>query len=453
MTAPLALLIGPLILAVLAFAVRRWPVAAVAGGVIGVLILGLIAAVVTPVELGASDALIIYGRSLTFTALIRAALLFTYAGLGLLFLLSLLLPQGSTFVPVCLGLLSPLTAALMVDPTIFGVALLLIVAAGMAILIQAGRPGSTLASVRYLVIFVMAVPPLLAAGWLLGTEQATFLPTASRLLLIAFLVLLAGFPFHIWVAPVVSEAGSLAPVVIFGLVELLIVIFCLNLLLGYPVVYRSFQFTRLLQISGVVTVLLAGILVLTAPSFGRLLAYILLLDIGATVLAFAFGTFAGIEATMSLLVFRTISLILAGIAFGLLRRQFRPQESGSDRFAENVGLAWRTPMSVALFAYGALSLAGLPLTPGFSGRWAVVLLAADESPQLAAILVMSVAIAALGLLRCLATLLKKPAVELRPVPETKTMRAVTGLALIAGILIALFPQSLLAFARELAELF
>jgi NADH-quinone oxidoreductase subunit N len=209
----------------------------------------------------------------------------------------------------------------------------------------------------------------------------------------------------------------------------------------------------LLQISGVVTVLLASILVLTAPTFGRLLAYLLLLDIGATVLAFAFGTFAGIEATMSLLVLRTISLIMAGIALGLLRRQFRPQESGSDRFAENVGLAWRAPMSVALFAYGALSLAGLPMTPGFSGRWAVVLLAADDSPLLAAILVLSVAIAFLGMLRCLATLLKKPAVEPRPVPETKTMRTVTGLALVAGLLIALFPQTLLSFARDLAELF
>jgi NADH-quinone oxidoreductase subunit N len=448
----LALLIGPLVLAVLALVVRRWPVVAVVSGVLGLLFLGLIAANLTPGE-GDAGALLISGRSLAFSALIQAALLFTYTGLGLLFLLSLLLPQGGIFVPICLALLSPLTAALTIDGYMFGAALLVIVAGALAILIQAGRPGSTLASARYLVIFLLAIPPLLVAIWMLGAGQPAFLPTASRLLMIAFLVLLAGFPFHIWVAPVVCEANSLAPVVIFGLVELPIVIFCLNLLLDFPVVYRSLQFSSLLQASGIVTVLLAAVLVLTAHSFGRMLAYLLLLDIGSTVLAFASGTFGGIEATISLLVLRTISLIMAGIGFGLLRRQFKAQETGSDRFADNVGLAWRTPMSLALFLFGALSLAGLPLTPGFSGRWSVVILTAGKSPLMGAILVVSVALAALGLLRCLSTLLKKPAVEPRTVLESKTMRAVSGAALVAGLFIALFPQPLLSFARGLVELF
>lgn len=444
-------------LAVVALVVRRWPLAAVVAGVLGLVILGLTAASMTLDGSGASDALVISGRLLTLSALARAALLFAYVGLSLLFLLSLLLPQGRIFVPICLGLLSPLTAALMVQETMYGVVLLLFVAGALAVLIQGGRPGSTLASVRYLVIFVLAVPPLLVAAWMLDAGQASFLPTAARLLAIAFMVLLAGFPFHIWVGPVMSEGDSLAPAVIFGLVELLIVIFCLNLLLGFPAVYRSLQFSNLLQASGVVTILIAGVLALAAHSFSRLLAYLLLLDIGSTILAFAVGTFAGIEATMTLLLMRSVSLILAGIGLGLLGRQFRRRRPGGERIVDNEGLAWRSPLSVALFAFGALSLIGVPLTPGFSGRWSVVVLAADESSIVGAALVLSMAIAALGLLRRLSWLLKKPADEaptLSEMPaETPVMRAVAGLALFAGLLVALFPQPLLSLARELAQLF
>jgi NADH:ubiquinone oxidoreductase subunit 2 (subunit N) len=110
-------------------------------------------------------------------------------------------------------------------------------------------------------------------------------------------------------------------------------------------------------------------------------------------------------------------------------------------------------LGVALFVFGALSLIGVPLTPGFSGRWSVVVLAADESPIVGAILVLSMAVAALGLLRRLSILLKKPVDEPPTPPSAPLMRAVAGLALVAGLLIALFPQPFLSFARELAQLF
>src|SRR5690606_30711191 len=129
-------------------------------------------------------------------------------------------PQGPDFAPAGLALLSPLAIALMWRPFVFGVAVLLVIAALAAVLAQSGRIGNTRAALRYLLMTVLAVPLFLLAGWMLESQGGALLSTIWRLLLVGFLILLASFPFHIWVRPLISEAAPLAAAYLFGPVQL-----------------------------------------------------------------------------------------------------------------------------------------------------------------------------------------------------------------------------------------
>lgn len=402
---------------------------------------------------------VVLGRTILLTGQIRATLIFTYITMAILFLLSLLFPQGASFVPNCLIILSMLAAVLMVRPPEIGAAILVMMAGVVAVLIQSERAGSTLGSMRYLAIYVLAIPLLLVAGWMLKTQQVSSVSIISGLVLTATIMLLAGFPFHITVRPVVNESSSLIPVVTFGIVQLGAVVFSLTLLAENPGIHNNFQFIQFVRGSGLATVILAAVLTLTTRSLAGLVAYVLLLDIGATIIALSFSGPAATTATISLILVRIAGLILVATGLAFVRNQGAelPKDGGpasEDQLNSYRGMVRRTPFGVILLVYGLLSLAGMPLTPGFSGRWLLVDLVAGQSPWVAAVILLTIALTMVAILRWLARLMA-PArdVSSSGVPESLLMRVVAGLALIIGLILALFPQPLLAFAPRAIGLF
>ena len=175
---------------------------------------------------------------------------------------------------------------------------------------QGERAGSTLASWRHLSIYALAPPLLLVAGWMLEADQSQFLRTIPTLFSLAFIILLVGFPFHIWVAPTSTETDSLVLVIALGLVQLIVIFFCINLLQNNPIVLRNSQFSLFLRSSGIVTLVMASILVLTAPSLGKLIGYLIMMDIGATLYALALNSVGGLELGIELVLLRIVSLLL-----------------------------------------------------------------------------------------------------------------------------------------------
>ncbi len=402
---------------------------------------------------------VVLGRTILLTGQIRATLIFTYITMAILFLLSLLFPQGASFVPNCLIILSMLAAVLMVRPPEIGAAILVMMAGVVAVLIQSERAGSTLGSMRYLAIYVLAIPLLLVAGWMLKTQQVSSVSIISGLVLTATIMLLAGFPFHITVRPVVNESSSLIPVVTFGIVQLGAVVFSLTFLAENPGIHNSFQFIQFVRGSGLATVILAAVLTLTTRSLAGLVAYVLLLDIGATIIALSYSGPVATTITIDLILVRIAGLILVATGLAFVRNQGAelPKDGGAaseDQLNSYRGMVRRTPFGVILLIYGLLSLAGLPLTPGFSGRWLLVDLVAGQSPWVAAVILLTIALTMVAILRWLARLMA-PArdVSSSGVPESLLMRVVAGLALIIGLILALFPQPLLAFAPRAIGLF
>jgi multicomponent Na+:H+ antiporter subunit D len=297
---------------------------------------------------------------------------------------------------------------------------------------------------------------LLSASWMLGSDQFQFLDNITSLIIVALLLLTASFPFQIWVAPVVRESSSLVPAVVFGIGHLLIVAFGLDLLLAQPFVYGSAQFQNLVSASAAATLILGGLLAITARSFGHLLGYLLLISIGAVSAVLASGGAAIVPVAMTLLILRIISLTAAGAGLAMIRSQALTVAGGANQFAANRGLVWRTPLGLGLFVLGGLSVIGLPLTPGFAGTWPAVLLIAQRSPWLAAILVLAIAAGALGVFRRLIPLLSRPEVASDPAErptEDRLSEIVAAILLVLGALLTLFPQFASTFGESLAALF
>jgi len=291
---------------------------------------------------------------------------------------------------------------------------------------------------------------------MIESEQFRYLDTATLILVAAILLLTAAFPFQIWVAPVVTESSSFVPSVVYGSGQLLVVVFCLNLLADQPFVYRSVQFQGIANMSAAATMILGAALTVTARSFGRQLGYLLLLSVGAVIAVIGSGGGDVLPPTLTLLILRITALIMAGAGLAMIRSRAVTVEGGVNQFAANQGLAWQTPTAVGLFVFGCLSLAGIPLTPGFAGTWPAVAIVGQQSTWLALIMVLSIAAGAFGVLRRLMPLLARPvqiADAERGLLEDRREQLVSGAILLAGVLIALFPRLLLTFASNLAQLF
>ena len=214
-----------------------------------------------------------------------------------------------------------------------------------------------------------------------------------------------------------------------------------NLFLG-----NNEQFYLLLRWSGVGTAVVGGILAWKRQSRSQLLGALLLLDLGSVVTAVSLGS-EGVGPALLMVHGRFIGLILALAGLSLLSRQVG-EKSGwlAASFSQS-------PRATIFFAYGMLSLVGLPLTPGFSGRWALLSLLAARSLWPAVVLLAALAAGVAALVVRAGILSPATATASRSVSSPLSTLELISLLLLAGAgAIALFPYPLLSFADRLARL-
>lgn len=458
MSGPLLLIFGPVLPALLIYAgLRRWPrVAAVCGFLSALLIAALLAnmdlASITAGSGLSGDEFRFLGWTLILSEGLRRLLIMVYASGAVLFLASGLWPQGSIFVPAALIALSPMAAALMITPMSFGIVALLLAAAFLAALVQGMRAGSTTASLRYLLFTALALPVFLVAGWMLDSQQLVLGGALWRLVFLGATLLLAGFPFHIWVRPLLNEAHPLTAVFVLAPAQLVILTFVWRWLQQSPTLVTNTPLSVYLGWSGAATALAAALLSFSERDPRRLLGALALADMGATLICLGQGV-AGIESAWALIMLRFLGLFIAvaGLEWTARRDTDEPAETHADRLA-------RRPFAAVLLAYGALSLIGLPLTPGFAARWAAVTLAGATSIWWALALLLAIAAGLTGLLRVLTPTimrLKDSAIFGSAGTDQSTRISViaTGSILFLTSAIALYPWPLLDLLARLNELF
>lgn len=321
------------------------------------------------------------------------------------------------------------------------------------------------AGIKYIVLSATASAMLLFGMALIyaATGTLTFTGLAPSflnpdgvhpLLLTGLALMLAGVgfklsiaPFHAWTADVYE--GAPAPVAAFLATASKVAVFAVLLRFVYQSGALGVDVMRdVLAVLAGLSIMIGNLLAVQQSNIKRLLGYSSIAHFGYLLLPMVAG--ANPEAMTVYLVTYVVTTLGA---FGVVALMSSPhQDKDADQLYSYRGLFWRRPYLTAVMTVMMLSLAGIPVTAGFIGKFYVA--AAGVSAKLWVLLALLVIGSAIGLyyyLRVMITLfLAEPGMARFDAPQNWAVRAggvvVLGLSVIM-LLIGLYPQPLMAVVQ------
>ena len=208
-------------------------------------------------------------------------------------------------------------------------------------------------------------------------------PAMNAMILSGVILIVAGLgfklslvPFHLWTPDVYQ--GAPAPIT--ALIATVSKGAVFILLLRFFISSGSYAYTPLLTVFSVIAVLSimgGNLLALLQNNVKRLLAYSSIAHMGYLLVAFiAGGSIAPTLAVESVTFYLVAYSITTTGAFGVVSVLSTPgTEAGDISFYR--GLFWRRPWLAGTFTLMLLSLAGIPLTAGFIGKFYIFTSGAD----------------------------------------------------------------------------
>jgi len=208
-------------------------------------------------------------------------------------------------------------------------------------------------------------------------------PAMNTMILGGVMLIVAGLgfklslvPFHLWTPDVYQ--GAPAPITAFIATVSKGAVFVL--LLRFFISTGSYVYTPLLTVFSIIAVLsiLGGnLLALLQNNVKRLLAYSSIAHIGYLLVAFIAGGSIAPSLAVESVTFYLVAYFITTIgAFGVVSVLSTPQTEAGD-ISLYRGLFWRRPWLAGTFTLMLLSLAGIPLTAGFIGKFYIFTSGAD----------------------------------------------------------------------------
>ena len=291
----------------------------------------------------------------------------------------------------------------------------------------------------------------IAKSLLLGYGDHVLSLTGFGLMIVGIGFKLAVVPFHMW-TPDVYE-GAPAPVTAFvatvskgGMFALLLRFFAgINGVQYGPVLV-------IFSIIAVASMFIGNFLALLQDNVKRILAYSSIAHLGYLLVAFlASGTF-GVEAATFYLVAYFITTIGA---FGVVT-VLSTEDREADQMSDYRGLFWQRPWLAMVFTAMLFSLAGIPLTAGFIGKFYIV--AAGVRSSLWYLVIILVANSAIGLyyyLRIVVAMYSKPEEVPEKYPKiASAVPAASFVALLAIIILlvwyGVYPAEVVAWIKSMS---
>jgi NADH-quinone oxidoreductase subunit N len=257
-------------------------------------------------------------------------------------------------------------------------------------------------------------------------------------------------PFHLWAADVYE--GAPAPVTAFiatvskgGMMALLVRFFVEVKGAHYPTLMLVYT------IIAIASMFIGNFLAMRQDNMKRLLAYSSIAHIGYLLVAFLAGDELGVRAVTFYLVAYFITTVGAFGVLSTLSDKTRDAEWRDDYS----GLFWTRPWTATMLTAMLLSLAGIPLTAGFIGKFYIV--AAGVSANQWLLVIMLAVNSAIGLyyyIRIIATMFEtdqdnqRKAQKLQPsiyIVSGVTMAILTILLVWIGV----FPNGLMSLIQDL----
>ncbi|HOE65216.1 MAG TPA: NADH-quinone oxidoreductase subunit N [Candidatus Hydrogenedentes bacterium] len=245
----------------------------------------------------------------------------------------------------------------------------------------------TEAALKYLIVAAAATAFLLFGMALVYAELGSMefaklaqaatdsAPTPVLTLGLAMIIAGLGFklsivPFHMWTpdvyegapAPVTAFIATVSKTAVFGLL-------LRHFALGGSQIPAALS--NVLTACAIATMLGGNLLALMQMNVKRILAYSSIAHVGYMLVAFLAG---GNDAFGAVTLYLMAYIITTLGAFGVISvRSSRNPEADCDSLADYAGLIRRDPLLGFVFALMLLSLAGIPLTAGFIGKFMIVL--------------------------------------------------------------------------------
>lgn len=279
---------------------------------------------------------------------------------------------------------------------------------------------------------------------------ATGMPSPIASLGLGMMLVGLGFklslvPFHLW-TPDVYE-GAPAPVAAFLATASKVAVFgVLVRLFQISPAATSGVMTDVMSVIAVASIIVGNLLALTQNNLKRLLGYSSIAHFGYLMIAMVASKGMAVEAINVYLV--TYVLTSLG-AFGVVTLMSSPYSGrDADAMFEYRGLFWRRPYLTAVLTVMMLSLAGIPLTTGFIGKFYIIATGVEAHLWwLTGTLVVGSAIGLFYYLRVMVTLyLQDSKIQRHDAPFNWAQRAggvmLLGITLLAFFL-GVYPQPLL----------
>jgi NADH-quinone oxidoreductase subunit N len=283
---------------------------------------------------------------------------------------------------------------------------------------------------------------------LASTSNQTLLIAGFALIAIGLLFKAAAAPFHVWTPDVYQ--GAPTPVTAFMAACTKVAAFGALLRIIYVAFDRSsWDFRLVLGIVAVLTMLVGSVLAVTQTDIKRLLAYSSIANAGYLLVGVLALTKSGTSSTLFYLVAYGLTVV-AAFAVVTLVRDAGGEATHLSRWA---GLGRRSPLFAGAFTFLMLAFAGIPLTSGFTAKFAVFSAAIDGNQTWLVIAgVVTSAILAFPYLRVVVLMWLSEPGETTPtvsIPGVFTS-AVLTVGLLGTLVLGLAPTPLLDLADKAA---
>jgi formate hydrogenlyase subunit 3/multisubunit Na+/H+ antiporter MnhD subunit len=297
-------------------------------------------------------------------------LAFIFAAATVLFLLAWRMPQGRSFIPSGLAVLS-LYALIALLQTFSLAVIVFAMSMALIVFILNGGSRSIQGALRYLVVTLLAVPFLLAAAWfvdqsVLSPENGDMARQALVPAAVGFGLLLGAFPFGTWMPAMSADAPPIATAFVFITGQAMALFLAMTFIQIAPFQLVDPPIRDAIRLTGLLMAVSGGVMAAVQRDFGRLFGYAALSDLGYLLLAFPAGGSQGLSLALLHTINRAVSITLLAASLAIIRHQ-----AASDRFDRLRGMARRLPVTALGLMFGGFALAGFPFTPGFPSRWAI----------------------------------------------------------------------------------
>ncbi|WP_043530943.1 NADH-quinone oxidoreductase subunit NuoN [Litchfieldella xinjiangensis] len=289
----------------------------------------------------------------------------------------------------------------------------------------------------------------LTAG--LGEGGGAWGLAGAGLILVGLGFKLSLVPFHLWTPDVYEGGPGPAATFLASASKVAVVIVLLRLVIESPA-FAHVGVHQILAVLAFASMLIGNLLALTQANLKRLLGYSSIAHFGYLLVALVVAEGLAVETAAVYLVMYVVTTLGA---FGVVTLVSSRDISGDAAALHHYrGLFWRRPYLTAVLTVALLSLAGIPFTAGFIGKFYIVALGVEAGRWwLVGGLIVGSAIGLYYYLRVMVTLyLVEPGMQRHDAPHDWGTRAggvvVLGLAALV-VLLGVYPTPIIEWAAAL----